>query len=814
MNDLRYAYRMLVKNPGFTAIAVLTLALGISANTTIFSIINVFFLQPLPVKNPQELVLVLQRSAVWKLPHGHSWLDYQDYHQRVSVFSDLSAYYLTPAHISVPGGQPERTWIEAVSGNYFSLLGVDAASGRFLRPDEGVKPGADPSVVLSHGYWKRAFGGDPGVIGKIIHVNGHPFTVIGVGGPKFSGAQWSISPVAWIPATMLGQIDPGGDGFLKSRGAAAFKLMGRLKPGVTLPEARAAVDVVTRQLSKDFPDDHKEVVALVYPEKRCRPEPTFADAMPAVASVFMLMVGLVLFIACANVANLMFSRALVRQKEMGIRTALGASRRRLIRQLLAESTLLALAAGIVGLAIAHWTGGLLSRFTPQGDIPMRNDQDWGWQVFAFTFGMSMAAGAITGIVPALRATRIDVQMILKEGGSALLSSGRHPFRSMLVVSQVAICVVVLIAGGLFIQSLREVGHRDLGFRTRNLVMASFDLSLQGYPEPRARQFYRDLLEKVNALPGVRSASLASAVPFDYGIQMRETAPEGRDSKDDYKATAFNCVDARHLATIGATLVQGRCFSNRDLDNAPRVAVVNELFAQRNWPGENPLGKRFHCGRQAALVEVVGVVRNGRYVMIGEEPRPYFYVPLEQYYSNPVTLHLYTAGDPAAIIPTLRGVLREFDPHLPIYNVRTMEAHLRESAFGLMPLRMGATLAGVQGLLALALSVMGVYGLVAYVVSQRTREVGIRMALGAQTLDVVRLVVRDGLTLTLVGIGLGAIGAVGLTLLISKVLYGLAPASAPVFIAAILLIGSVALLACYIPARRAVNVDPLTALRYE
>lgn len=385
---------------------------------------------------------------------------------------------------------------------------------------------------------------------------------------------------------------------------------------------------------------------------------------------------------------------------------------------------------------------------------------------------------------------------------------------MLVVSQVAICVVVLVAGGLFVQSLRAVDHLDLGVRTSHLVMASFDLRLQGYTDERGRQFHRELLEKVRALPGIRSASLAAAVPFDYGIQLREIAAEGRDAKDDYKATGFNCVDAQYLKTVGATLVQGRDLTDRDLENTPKVAIVNELLAQRYWPGQNPLGKRFHFGRQGDLVEVVGVTRTGKYIMLGEEPRPYFYVPLKQHYSNPVTLHLYTAGDPAAIIPTLRQVLRELDPHLPIYNVRTMEAHLRDSAFGLMPLRMGAALAGVQGLLGLALAVMGVYGLVAYVVSQRTREVGIRMALGAQTLDVVRLVVHDGLMLTCVGIALGGVAAVGLKLIVSKVLYGLAPASEPVFIAAILLIGGVALLACYIPARRAVNVDPLAALRYE
>ena len=814
MNDLRYALRMLVKNPGFTAVAVLTLALGISANITIFSMISAFYLQPLPVKQPAQLVLVLQRCDAWKLPHGHSWLDYLDYRERVDVFTDLSAFYMLPVHISIPGGQPERTWIEAVSGNYFSLLGLEAAHGRLFRPGEGWKTGADPVAVLSHGYWQRSFGGDPSVIGKTVQLNGRAFTVIGVAPRTFSSAQWAMAPSVFVPATMMGQLSTDGPGYLSNRGAAMFKLMGRLKPGVTLSQARAAATIIGQQLAKDFPDEHKKTVVLVYPEQRCRPEPTFADVMPIAASVFMLMVGLVLLIACANVANLMFSRALVRQKEMGIRTALGATRWVLVRQLLAESVVLGLVAGVGGLALAYWASGLLSRFTPQGDIPVRTDQGWDWHVFVYTFAMSVIAGMVTGLAPALRATKVDVQTTLKEGGGALLASGRHPFRSILVISQVAICVVVLIAGGLFVQSLRKVGNIDFGFRTTNLTMASFDLGLQGYTQQRGQQFHDELVARAKALPGVRSVSLARGVPFDYGIELREVAPEGRNAKDNYSATAFNRVDPEYLATTGVTLVRGRKFNERDSEDSPKTGIVNELMAQRLWPGLDPIGKRFHFGRNGELIEVVGLARTGRYVMLGEEPRPYFYLPLRQHYASPVTLHIQTTGESAALVSSLRQVLRDLDPHLPIFNVRTMEEHLRESAFGLMPLRMGAMLAGVQGMLALALAVMGVYGLVSYVVGQRTREVGIRLALGAQKMDVLQLVVRDGLKLTAFGIGLGFLAALGVKQTVDKVLYGLAPASSPVFIAVITLLIAVAFLACYVPARRALRVDPMAALRCE
>lgn len=805
---------MLAKNPGFTAVAVLTLALGISANITIFSLISVFFFQPLPVKDPEQLVLVLQRSAAWKLPHGHSWPDYLDYRDRLDVFSSLSAFYMLPVHISAPGGQPERTWIESVSGNYFSLLGVEAAHGRFFRPQEGTTAGADPIIVLSHGYWQRNFGGDPSAVGKSVHVNGRAFQVVGIAPPTFSGAQWSIAPTAFVPASMMGQLTQNGEDFLRNRGAPAFKLMGRLKPGVSLAQARAAVEAVARQLAKDFPDAHRQSSVLVYPEKRCRPEPTFADMMPFAASVFMGMVGLVLIIACANVANLMFSRALVRQKEMGVRTALGATRGRLIRQLLAESVLLALLAAVVGLVLATGTDGLLARFTPKSDIPLRTDQGWDWQVFVYTFVLAIAAGFITGLVPALQATKVNVQTTLKEGGAAWAASRRHFFRSALVVTQVAVCVIVLVAGGLFVQSLRRVGTLDLGFRTKNLVMASFDLGLQGYSDERGRQFHDSLTGRLQALPGVRSASLARSVPFDYGIEIRDVAAEGQNIEDRYTAVAHNRIDAGYFETLGCTLLQGRNFTRQDTETTPKVAIVNQLMAQRFWPGKDPLGQRFHFGRNGELIEVVGVARAGKYVMLGEEPRPYFYLPLRQNYTSPITLHLQTEGDPGSVIAALRQVLRDLDPHLPIFNVRTMEEHLRESAFGLMPLRLGATLAGVQGLLALALAILGVYGLVAYVVGQRTREVGIRMALGAQKFHVLRLVLREGLVLTLVGAGIGLVAAVGLKVAISKVLYGLAPASAPVFAGVILLLAVVALMACYLPARRAIRVDPIVALRYE
>ncbi|MBI2947048.1 MAG: ABC transporter permease, partial [Verrucomicrobia bacterium] len=793
----------------------LTLALGISANTTIFSIISAFFFEPLPVKDPNRLVLVLQKSAIWKMPHGQSWLDFQDYRERVAAFEDVIATFMSPVHLSAPGQEPERAWVEATSANYFSMLGVEPALGRFFQRGEAEKPGADPFIILSHAYWTRKFGADPTVIGKTIHVNGHPFTVIGITPEKFLSAQWSIGVHAFVPATMLGQVYAGGDGMLRQRGSPAFKVFARLKPGATLAEARTEVSVVAKQLAQDYPQEHKEAVVSVVPERHCRPEPSFSEFIPLASSVFMIMVGLVLLIACANVANLMFSRALVRQKEMSIRTAIGASRWRLIRQLLVESVVLALAAGAVGLVLASWAGALMSGFSPAGDIPIQTEHRYDWRVSAFTFLLSVAAGIVTGLAPALRATKLDLQAALKEGG-AVLGSTRHFFRNALVISQVAICLIVLVAGGLFVRSLQQVAGMKLGFRTDHLLMASLDLGLQGYNDERGKQFCRQLLDGVQALPGVRSAALAQTVPFDYGFQIASIAAEEKpvNDTDSFSAVHFNRIDPEYVKTMGVTLLRGRGFTRQDNESAPKAALVNARLAERFWPGQEALGKRFRWNVGGDLWEVVGVVQTGKYVMLGEEPRPFFFVPLAQNYVSPLTLHLSTANDPNALAGAVRKVLQDLDSHLPIYNVRTMEEHLRNSAFAMMPLRMGATLAGVQGLLGLILALMGLYGVVSYVVSQRTREIGIRLALGARKLAIFRLVVRDGLRLTLWGIAFGLTGALGVAGILRKILYGLTPAAAPIVVAVVLLLAAVALLACYLPARRATKVDPMVALRYE
>ena len=819
MHDLRFAFRQLFKHPGFAAVAALTLALGLAANATILGIINSFFFEPLQVAGAERLVFVLQKTDVVEFPHGYSWLDYQDLRQQVDPFEDALALFLTPAHIGTAGRPPERTWIECVSPNYFSMLGVPPLTGSVFGPANVGQPGAPPVVVLAQAFWERSFGGDPAIIGNAIHLNGQPFTLLGIMPDSFDGAQWSVAPSAWVPATSLPQLQSDGQDLLDNRGAPAFKVLARLHPGASVAEAQAATELVVARLVAEHPNDHRQPQVRIIPERLARPEPSFSAFMPWAAVVFMSLVLLVLLIACANVANLMFARALTRRKEMGIRTALGASRWQLVRQLLWESVLLALLAGCLGTLLAHGIGLALNQLAPGGDIPVRADVSWSWRVFFSTTGLAALAGIITGWVPALRATKWDVHTVLKEGSLSQTAHARHPFRSALVIGQVALSLVLLVCGALFLESLRQTARLDLGFRPDNLLMASLDLGLQRYDEPRAQHFHRELADRLTALPGVQGVALAGAVPFDYSIRMHDvgaaTPSDARTpDRDGFLAAGYSPVSAGYLRTLGVTLAQGRDFEPTDQAQAPKVVIVNQTLAQRLWGDENALGKLMRLGRGDDLREVVGIVRDGKYLMLGEDPRPYFYVPLTQFHASPVTLFVRTQSSPLVLVPTLRQVLAELDPHLPIYNIRTMNEHLRQSALAFMPLRLAATLAGAQGLLGLFLAVLGIYGVVSYGVTQRTQEIGVRMALGASRRDVLRLVVRDGWRLTLIGLVLGLALTVVVALGLSRLLYGLNPLNLPVFTVVVLLLAGIALLASYLPARRAIRLNPMQALRCE
>jgi predicted permease len=815
-DDLRQALRTLRREPGLAAVAILTLSLGIGVNASLFSLVSAFFLQPLAVRDSHELVLLMQRGELLNVPYGHSFMDYLDIRREAKTLVDLAAYMPMAVHLSAAGQTPERTWIEVVSPNYFDLARVKPAMGRLLQAGEGESKGAAPNVVLGHRYWQRRFGGDPAIVGRLITLNGRGFTVIGVAPERFTGLSWAMAVSGFVPAGAMGTLGDGGDGFLANRGAHAFRIIGRLAPGKSLTEARTETEVVAGRLYKAHPAEHKGSRAMLIPETRSRPDPSVSDFLPVFAAIFMAMVGLVLLIACANVANLLLARSLVRQKDLVLRSALGAGRFRLVRLQVLETLLMAVVAGVLGLVLARWAGQALAAFTPQGDIPVNTDHPWDWRIYLFTFAVSTVAGLAAGLYPALNASRFDLSEALKEGGRARSGSSRHPLRNLLVVGQVSLSLIVLICGALFLHSLRQMQGMALGFRSNQLLMVSLDLGLQQYGDERGRRFLEQLLERTEALPGVHSATVAQHVPLDYGIVITEVAIDGEisGSKDGYVSSAYNVVGSRFFETTGTAIKRGRALEEADESGSRRVAVVNETMARTLWPAGEAIGRRFRLGRQGEWIEVVGVAGDGKYLMLGESPRSYFYLPLTQHYRSPVTLIVRSVSEPLTLVHPLQSLLAEMDADLPLFNVRTMERHIRDSVFGLMPLRMGAAMATVEGVLGLLLAVMGLYAVVAYSANQQVHEIGVRMALGARPADVLRLVVRKGMTLTLIGVALGLLGAVGLGLGLSHVLYGLKPVDATVLVPVTAFLMAVAALACYVPARRATRVDPMVALRRE
>jgi len=815
--DVRTALRQIAKSPGFAAVVVLTLAFGIAVNNVLFGMVNVFFLRPSPLPAAERLVVLLHRTEMIKMPIGLSYPDYRDYRERLRSVDALVASLPSPANISAEQGGPQRTWVEVVSPNAFTALEVAPAIGRTLLPSDGETHGGAAVAVLSYDCWQTRFGGDPAIVGRSVRLNGQPFTVVGVAQERFHGFHAMLAMSAWVPAGAIDAFRPSVAGMIDWRGAPGWRVTGRLKPGVTLEALRAEAAVVLEQLTKEYPGEHRHYRSTVMRESRARPDPSVAELLPVFLALFVGIVLLVLFTACANVANLMIARAATRQRELTVRAALGASRTRLVRQLLVESVVLAAIAGVAGWFLASAMGLAMQRFSPQGDMPVAVDGRPGWEGYAFVVAVTFVAGLASGLLPALRASRIDLAAQLKRGpAEALGGRGRHRLRNLLVVGQVTMSLIVLICGGLFLQSLRRVQAVELGFRPERLLLVSYDLSLQGYPEERARNFHHAVLERVRALRGVEAAGLTSHMPFDNQINARETYPENPPPqlKDGVAAAKISMVAPGFIEALGIRLRRGRTLAEADQPNTPRVAVVNAAMADLCWPGQDAIGKRFRPWKDGPWIEVVGVVETAKYMMLSEPPSPAFFVPLAQEMASPVTLMLRTAGDPAAEAKRVRAELAALDPQLPVYDVRTMEELMGSSVFALLPLRMGMTVAAVQGAIALLLSVMGLYAVVAFGVAQRTREIGIRMALGADARRVVALLVREGMRLTAVGAGLGLLVAVLLGFGLSKVLFGLAPVEPLVFGGVIALLLGTTALACWVPARRAARVDPAVTLRAE
>jgi len=806
--DVRYGFRRLRKSPSFTALAIISLTLGIGANTAIFSLVNTVLLRPLPVRQPEQLVQIygtLHGGADYTI---QSYLNYTDYRDRNEVFSGVLAYRFAPLSLS-HGGANERVWGYLASGNYFDVLGVQPVLGRGFLPEEDRTPGSHPVVVLSYGCWQRRFAADPSIVGRAIALNGHKFTVVGVAPEKFLGTEIAYAPEMWVPMMMAKEIEPG-SAWLNSRSDDNLFAVGRLKPGVTVAQAEQSLAALTLQLGKEHPADNEgRGVSLLTPGLFI---PDIRNSVIGFTGILMAVVALVLLLACVNLANLLLARATERRKEIAIRLALGASRFRLVRQLLTESVLLSLAGGAGGLLLAAWINDLVAATKLPTDIALNFELHLDWRVLLFTLGLSLLTGVVFSLLPALQSSRADLLPALKDEGS-MGGFRRSRLRNTLVVVQVALSLVLLVCAGLIVRGLQAAQSMRPGFNPENAVALSFDVGLQGYDEQKGRDFQRQVLERARALPGVRSAALVYNLPLSINYNSSTIYAEGQPtgSSSQLPLAIPNYISPNYFQTMGINL-RGRDFTTQDNKTETRVAVVNETFARRFFPDGEAIGKRFNFGGpDDPFWEIVGVAADGKYETLGESQKPAFYRPLLRDYNTTITLVARTAGDPRSLIAALRREVQALDPTLPLFGVKTLTEHMQVPLF---PARMAAIVLGSFGVLALVLAAIGIYGVMSYVVAGRTREIGVRMALGAQAADVLKMVVMQGMKLVLFGVGLGLLGAFALTRLMSSLLYGVSATDPVTYGGVAILLAGVALFACLIPARKATKVDPMVALRYE
>ena len=812
IKDIRYAVRSLVKRPGFVAIAVITLALGIGANTAIFSLVNTVLLRSLPVDRPGEIVSVAVRGKEDSMS-AFSYPNYKDFRDRNEVLSGLLVYRFVPLSLS-RNGVNERIWGYEVSGNYFDVLGVKAAQGRTFLPEEDQTKLSHPVVVLSHDSWRRRFSADPSLVGKDVLINNHQFRVIGIAPEGFKGTEFVYSPEIFVTASMMEWAEPGAT-WIDDRSTKNFFGVGRLKTGVDPRQAEASLNLLGQQLGKEYPDTNEgqtikiDAPGFILPDLR--------GAVVSFSWVLMGAVGLVLLVTCTNLAGLMLARATDRRREIAIRLAMGANRVRLIRQLLTESVLLSSIGGAVGVLLALWIVKVLLALKPPIDFPLALDVEIDWRVLVFSLAVSLLAGAIFGLAPALQATRPNVSRALKDtaaqGGAA-----RTRLRSVLVVAQIAISLVVLIAAGLVVRTLQQLQTMNPGFDTQNGLTMSFDLGLQGYDKARGQQFYRQLTERVQSLPGVESAAATSYIPLSLNYNGRNAFIEGKPAErgENVPTTMNASAGPGYFRTMKTPILYGREFTEQDQDKSEEVAVVNETFVKRFMPelqnSAEAIGRRFSFeSASGPFIRIVGVAQAGKYFNISEEPRTFVWTPLSQDYNSSGILVVRTKGNPEPLFAGVRGQVQSLDPNLALFDVKTLTEHMKLSLF---PAKVAATVLGVFGLVALLLAAIGVYGITSYAVAQRTHEIGVRLALGAQLGDVLRLVLSHGLKLTLIGAAIGLFGAYLAMRAITSVLYGVSATDPITFGGVSLLLIGVALFACYVPARRATKVEPLIALRNE
>jgi len=818
VRDVRHGVRGFVKSPGFTLTAVLSLALGIGANSALFGMFNSLLWKPLPVEAPGELVVFYSRRDAQSFYQPFSYPEYRDYREATTVFTGVVGYSPAEMSLRTEGREDGRAYGELVTGNYFDVLGVPMALGRAFRPEEDAEPGAHPVVVLSHRLWERRFDADPSVVGRSVTLNGQPFAVIGVAPEGFRGAYAPyFAPDLWMPMAMVAAAVPSTTNYLEDREPRFIRLMGRLAPGVGVAEARAAVATIASRLAETYPETNRGVEALVFPELDTRPEVEISAAANAIAMTFLGITALVLLVACANVANLLLARAAGRRREIAVRLALGAGRRQLVRQLLVESLLLALGAGTLGLGLGAMATRLMSAYRVPTDLPLVMVFEADGRMVVFTLAVSVVAAVAFGMVPALRASRADLVPALKDGSPSAAAGGRRfGLTNVLVVAQVATSLVLLIAAGLFVKSVQGARTIDPGFSIDDRIVMSFNPRLQHYDAERTATFYQRLGERVRALPMVEDATLAQAVPLDFSANADNFIVEGRATEPGHETVQlmYSVVDERYFTTLATRVLRGRGVTAEDTATSRRVAVVNETMARQLWPDQDPLGKRFRmAGPDEPWIEVVGLAADGKYRQLTESPRPYAFLPAEQVFlaSRTLVVHMRERADVASTVAAVRREVQAIDPTMPIFDVKTMDQFMERAYLG--P-KLAAYLIGPAGVLALVIAAIGLYGVMAYWVGQRTREVGIRVAIGARPADVFRLVMGQGLALAAIGLALGLAGAFAASRVVAGLLFGVSPTDPLVFAGVPVLLAAVAAVASWVPARRALKVDPLLALRAE
>ena len=819
MQDLRYTLRALRRDKGFAFTAILVLALGIGVNTAIFSVVNALLLSPLHVRNESRLreIGYQQKGNSWQ--PNLSFAELQDLSsQAKNVFSGVAGDQYSLDGLSMQGSKPDRVFTDYVTGNYFDVLGVPAAMGRVLHEPEGETAGADPVVVLSYAYWKRHFAGDPNIVGRQIALNGHPVTVVGVTPEEFHGVNTVIAVQMYVPRMMMAPIEGAQLTDMNKRDNRNARVYARLRAGVTQKQVDATLEVLASRFAAADPRTEKDAMLKAFSLTVGRTGGFDADnAIGLGSAIFLGLAGLVLLLACVNVANLLLVRATVREREMAIRSALGAQRSRLVRQMLTESILLAVLGGVAGIALGMAGSTLLASVNLQTDLPVYFNFGFDWRVFAFSAAVALLAGTIVGIIPAVRMSHANLNVILREGGRGVAGGG-NKFRDALVVLQVGSALLLLIIAGLFTRSLRASERSDFGFNPKNALTMTMDPSEIGYNDQRARDFYKELLERVRALPGVKSASTAVGIPMGFiGAGGDTVLVNGYQLPPGQAAPLiqYNIVAPDSFEALQTPLLAGRGFSDADDEKGQYVAVVSEAMAKKFWPKQDAVGRQFTmAGDPAHPIQVVGVAKDARYQGLSGPIPEYFYIPFAQHYqrNSLQTLVLRTKGDPAGMIPEVERTIHDMAPALPVFEVKTLEQALY-SPNGLLLFQIGAAIAGIMGTMGFILAIVGVYGVLSYVVSQKTSEIGIRMALGAQRGDILRIILRQGLWIVGIGLALGIPATLGAAHLLASMIV-VSPTDPLTYVGVSAMLTAIALLACYIPARRAMLVEPMKALRAE